>query len=84
VTLQILTSNNPADAKLKQVLSSPVPETEIASVIKELRSHRALNEAKRYLHNLAGESKSILTSLPNGAARETLERLCDAIVDRTA
>jgi heptaprenyl diphosphate synthase len=84
VTLQILTSNNPADAKLKQVLSSPVPETEIVSVIKELRSHRALNEAKRYLHNLAGESKSILTSLPNGAARETLERLCDAIVDRTA
>ena len=84
VTLQILTSNNPADAKLKQVLSSPVPETEIASVIKELRSHRALSEAKRYLHNLAGESKSILTSLPNGAARETLERLCDAIVDRTA
>ena len=84
VTLQILTSNNPADAKLKQVLSSPVPETEIASVIKELRSHRALNEAKRYLHNLAGESKSILASLPNGAARETLERLCDAIVDRTA
>jgi heptaprenyl diphosphate synthase len=84
VTLQILTSNNPADAKLKQVLSSPVPETEIASVIKELRSHRALSEAKRYLHNLAGESKSILSSLPNGAARETLERLCDAIVDRTA
>ena len=84
VTLQILTSNNPADAKLKQVLSSPVPETEIASVIKELRSHRALSEAKRYLHNLAGESKSILASLPNGAARETLERLCDAIVDRTA
>ncbi|MGA1158613.1 MAG: polyprenyl synthetase family protein [Candidatus Nanopelagicaceae bacterium] len=84
VTLQILTSNNPADAKLKQVLSSPVPETEIARVIKELRSHRALSEAKRYLHNLAGESKSILTSLPKGAARETLERLCDAIVDRTA
>jgi heptaprenyl diphosphate synthase len=84
VTLQILTSNNPADAKLKQVLSSPVPEIEITSVIKELRSHRALSEAKRYLHNLAGESKSILTSLPNGAARETLERLCDAIVDRTA
>lgn len=84
VTLQILTSNNPADAKLKQVLSSPVPETEIARVIKELRSHRSLSEAKRYLHNLAGESKSILTSLPKGAARETLERLCDAIVDRTA
>jgi heptaprenyl diphosphate synthase len=83
VTLQILRSDKPEDARLKKILSSPVPEKEIPSVIKELRAHRALVEAKQYLHGLAGESKAMLSNLPKGAARDTLERLCDAIVDRT-
>jgi len=83
VTLQILRSNNPEDEQLREKLSSPVPDSEIPGLIKELRNHRALDEAKRYLHGLAGESKSILANLPTSAARDTLERLCDAIVDRT-
>jgi heptaprenyl diphosphate synthase len=83
VTLQILRSNKPEDARLKKILSSPVPDNEIPGLINELREHRALVEAKQYLHGLAGECKELLSNLPGGVARETLERLCDAIVDRT-
>jgi len=83
VTLQILRSNKPEDARLKKILSSPVPDNEIPGLINELREHRALVEATQYLHGLAGECKELLSNLPGGVARETLERLCDAIVDRT-
>ena len=83
VTLQILRSNKPEDARLKKILSSPVPDNEIPGLINELREHRALVEAKQYLHGLASECKELLSNLPWGVARETLERLCDAIVDRT-
>ena len=84
VTLQILRSADPKDAGLRDLLSRPMSETEVQSVIKELRIHPALVEAKRYLHNLAAEAKSILQPLPEIPARRALESLCDAIVDRTA
>ncbi|MBM3743444.1 MAG: polyprenyl synthetase family protein [Actinobacteria bacterium] len=83
VTLQILRSNKPEDARLKKILSSPVPENEIPGLINELRENLALIEAKQYLHGLAGDCKELLSNLPGGVARDTLERLCDAIVDRT-
>ena len=84
VTLQILKSSKPEDFPLKEKLSKPVPPEEIASVIKELRAHPALEIARNQLHQLARESKTMLSSLPDNAARRTLENLCDAIVTRTA
>jgi heptaprenyl diphosphate synthase len=56
----------------------------VAQVIPELRSHQALKDAKKYLHDLADESKQLLDSLPTGPARSALENLCQAIVERTA
>jgi heptaprenyl diphosphate synthase len=84
VTLQILRSNDPKDEALKAKLSKPIPESEIAATIEELRAHPALAAAREYLHSLANESKSMLKDLPDGPARKTLEGLCDAIVNRTA
>jgi heptaprenyl diphosphate synthase len=84
VTLQILKSDNPKDKALKEKLSKPIPQDEVDSVIEELRAHPALIGAREYLHDLALESKAMLTNLPNNSARKTLESLCDAIVDRTA
>ncbi len=84
VTLQILRSNDPKDQALKAKLSKPIPDSEIAATIKELRGHPALASAREYLHTLANESKAMLKDLPDGPARKTLEGLCDAIVNRTA
>ena len=84
VTLQILRSNDSKDQALKAKLSKPIPDSEIAATIKELRGHPALASAREYLHSLANESKAMLKDLPNGPARKTLEGLCDAIVNRTA
>ena len=84
VTLQIMKSNRPEDQELKTLLSAPMDDATVARVIPQLRSHQALKDAKKYLHTLADESKSLLVSLPMSPARSALENLCVAIVDRTA
>ena len=71
MTLQILRSNDPKDEALKAKLSKPIPESEIAATIKELRAHPALAAAREYLHSLANESKAMLKDLPDEPARKT-------------
>ena len=84
VTLQIMKSDRPEDQELKALLSAPMDDATVARVIPQLRQHQALKDAKRYLHTLADESKALLSTLPTGPARSSLENLCVAIVDRTA
>ena len=84
VTLQIISSNLEEDKELKQLLQSPIPEENIADVLIKLRQHKALKDAKSYLHNLSLEAKQLLQPLPAIPARSALESLCDAVIERTA
>lgn len=84
VTLQIMKSNNPADAELKNLLSAPMDDATVVKVIPQLRNHQALQDARDYLHTLAREAQDLLRNLPTGPARSALENLCLAIVERTA
>ena len=84
VTLQIISSNLEEDKELKQLLQSPIPEENIADVLIKLRQHKALKDAKSYLHNLSLEAKQLLEPLPAIPARSALESLCDAVIERTA
>ena len=84
VTLQIISSNLEEDKELRQLLQSPIPEEKIADVLIKLRQHRALKDAKSYLHNLSLEAKQLLQPLPAIPARSALESLCDAVIERTA
>ena len=84
VTLQIMSSKLDEDQELKLLLQSPIPEENIADVLIKLRQHRALKDAKSYLHNLSLEAKQLLEPLPAIPARSALEGLCDAVIERTA
>jgi heptaprenyl diphosphate synthase len=84
VTLRIMNSNKPEDVELKNLLSAPMDDATVAKVIPQLRQHVALEESKKYLHDLANEAKLLLNNLPQSPARTALENLCLAIVDRTA
>ena len=84
ITLQIISSNLEEDKELRQLLLSPLPEEKIADVLIKLRQHRALKDAKSYLHNLSLEAKQLLQPLPAIPARSALESLCDAVIERTA
>ena len=84
VTLQIISSKLDEDRELRQLLQNPIPEERIAEVLTKLRQHRALKDAKSYLHNLSREAKQLLEPLPAIPARSALEGLCDAVIERTA
>ena len=84
VTLQIISSTLDEDQELRLLLQNPIPEEKIAEVLTKLRKHRALKDAKSYLHNLSLEAKQLLEPLPAIPARSALEGLCDAVIERTA
>ena len=84
VTLQILTSERAEDANLREMLSAPLNDAQALEVLQILRQHPALTKAKEQLHSLAHEAREILEPLPSNSAKEALNNLCQAIVERTA
>ena len=85
VTLFVLESQDPADAILKETLSSPITdEAVVASTLKTLRTHSAMDSSKKLLHEYADGAKLELNDLPDGAAKRALVELCETIVTRTS
>lgn len=84
-TLYILTSDDPAEAELKQRLAAPITdEVLVAKTLEELRGHTALKQARDYVLGEAEAARALLADLPTGAARDALDALCDRVVNRIA
>jgi len=83
VTLYVIAANNPADKDLIAMLNGPISENDLAGVITQLRSHKALEEVKDYLANVASEANGLLADLPEGVAKEALKNLTFALVNRS-
>ena len=85
VTLNVMKSNDPADADLKRLLSAPIEdEATIQQVLVALRNHTALDESREQLFMTAKEACSALGPLPINDATGALMSLCDAVIDRSA
>jgi heptaprenyl diphosphate synthase len=85
VTLFIIESNRPEDARLKALLTAPIEDEELVlSVLKELRTHPALPSAKQLLKSYLDAALAELAPLPEGPAKAALASLCNAIADRSA
>ena len=85
VTLNVMKSNDPADADLKRLLSAPIEdETTVQQVLVALRNHKALNESREQLLMTAKEARRALGPLPINDATGALMSLCDAVIDRSA
>ncbi len=77
-------STDPADARLIELTSGPIPDdSEHAEALALLRAHPAMTQARAEAHRWAAEARASLAPLPVGPAREALEQLCDYVVDRT-
>jgi len=83
VTLFVMADNDPADKVLIEKLSKPISDQDLASVIQELRHHKALKKVQDYLSNVAKEANQLLVDLPNGPAKSALENLTFALVNRS-
>jgi heptaprenyl diphosphate synthase len=83
VTLFVMADNDPADGVLIEKLSKPISDEDLAGVIQELRNHKALKQVQDYLSNVANEANQLLVNLPNGPAKNALENLTFALVNRS-
>ena len=85
VTLNVMKSNDPVDADLKRLLSAPIQdEPTVQQVLLALRNHRALDESREQLHQVAKQARGALGPLPINDATGALMSLCDAVIDRSA
>jgi heptaprenyl diphosphate synthase len=85
VTLNVMASNKAEDAELKRLLSAPIhDEVEVQQVLRALRTHDGLQQARQQLGNIAKDARTALGPLPLNAATSALFSLCDAVVDRSA
>jgi heptaprenyl diphosphate synthase len=78
-------SSDPADADLKRLLAAPIEdETTVQQVLVALRTHKALDESREQLHQVAKQARGALGPLPINDATGALMSLCDAVIDRSA
>jgi len=85
VTLNVMASNKPVDAELKRLLSAPIhDEVVVQQVLRALRTHDGLQQARQQLGNVAKDARTALGPLPLNSATGALFSLCDAVVDRSA
>ena len=85
VTLNVMKSTDKADRDLQKLLSKPIADKKVvAQVLKELRNHKALDQSRLQLMQVARDARSALGPLPVNDATGALFSLCDAVVDRSA
>ena len=85
VTLNVMNSNDPADADLKRLLAAPIEdEPTVQQVLVALRTHKALDDSREQLNQIAKQARGALGPLPINDATGALMSLCDAVIDRSA
>ena len=83
VTLFVMAENDPADKDLINKLNKPISDEDLPNVISELRKHKALKRVQEYLSKVATEANDLLIDLPAGSAKEALNNLTFALVNRS-
>ena len=82
--LYALRSEDPADARLRELVSRPLTDdAEVDEALALLRGSSALDQARQTVLSYAEAARSILTSLPDVPARAALQLLTDHVVERS-
>jgi heptaprenyl diphosphate synthase len=78
-------STDPADARLLELLDADLTDEALhAEALGLLRQHPAMDQARAYVVDQAGQAKALLSALPQGAVRDALEAFADVVATRTA
>ena len=85
VTLNVMASGKSEDAELQHLLSAPIhDEDTVQEVLRALRTHDGLSQAREQLGQVAKQARAALGPLPVNPATGALFSLCDAVIDRSA
>ncbi len=77
-------STEPADARLMELLGSDLSDDALhAETLELLRSHPAMQRARAYVQQRAGEARALLEALPEGPVREALDAFAEVVATRT-
>ncbi|MGY1737854.1 polyprenyl synthetase family protein [Geodermatophilus sp. SYSU D00684] len=80
-----LAGDDPADARLRELVSRPLSDdAEHAEALALLRGSAALDRAGGVLRDYADRARSSLSAVPAGEVRDALSALCDYVVTRTS
>jgi heptaprenyl diphosphate synthase len=83
--LLALRSDDPADARLVELLGGPLVDDALhAEALGLLRSHDAMQQARSYVLGLAQEAVERLAVLPESPAKDALVAFAELIATRTA
>jgi heptaprenyl diphosphate synthase len=83
--LHVLRSDDPADARLRELVSGPISDDELhAEALKLLRESPAMESARETLRSYAAEARELLAALPDVPARAVLNTLTDYVIERSA
>jgi heptaprenyl diphosphate synthase len=82
--LYALRSTDPADARLRSLVSGPLPDDDAhAEALRLLRASGAMAEARATLRGYADTARATLTALPDVPARAAFEALTELVTART-
>ncbi|GAA0362062.1 polyprenyl synthetase family protein [Microbispora corallina] len=81
--LYALASDDPADARLRELLAGPVAEEDVEETLTLLRANPAMVLARQELTRWTDRAKAALAGLPDIPARTALIALCDYVVERS-
>lgn len=79
-----LQSDDPADARLQELLMRPLVDAEVNEALELIRAHAAIDQARVEARIWADRARNELLELPDIPARRALESLCDYVVTRTS
>jgi heptaprenyl diphosphate synthase len=83
--LLALAGDDPAEARLRELVSAPVTDdADHAEALALLRSSAALASATEVLADYAARARRRLAEVPAGEVRDALSALCDYVVTRTS
>ncbi len=83
-TLYVSAGDDPADAELRDLVSRPLAEPEVARALALLEGHPTVQRAREEIIRRAEAARALLADLPAGPARSGLEELCTTVVSRTS
>jgi heptaprenyl diphosphate synthase len=76
--------SNPDDAKLLELLDSDLSDdARLTETLELLRANPAFTQAEDDVRRRAADARKLLSSIPEGPARQALDSLCDLVVTRS-
>ncbi|MCW2880116.1 MAG: Trans-hexaprenyltranstransferase [Sphaerisporangium sp.] len=81
--LYVLASTASEDARLRELLSGPVPDEDVQEAVELLHANHAMVRARAELMSWVERARTDLASLPDIPARSALLALCDYVAERS-